>query len=58
MVKIGYQKEGRILKTEKIIQELKNIEMKLDMIIAMEKTDRIKKAAQKLSAKRKEKENV
>lgn len=58
MVKIGYQKEGRTLKTEKIIQELKNIEMKLDMIIAMQKTDRIKKAAQKLSAKRKENENV
>ena len=46
------------MKTEKIIQELKNIEMKLDMIIAMHKTDRIKKAAQKLSAKRKENENV
>lgn len=58
MFKIGYQKEDRTLKTEKIIQELKNIEMKLDMIIAMHKTDRIKKAAQKLSAKRKENENV
>lgn len=32
--------------------------MKIDMIIAMQKTDRIKKAAQKLSAKRKENENV